>query len=92
MAAAYAFLANRVLVACSYAYPKPIKSKSEKAVPKNAKPKGTPGAGYTVSGPAGRIVTFSGKNPSGTEAYQSRQVKIEIRVRRTSDDGVSNDR
>ena len=69
IAAGYAFLANRVLVACSYAYPKPIKSKSEKAVPKKAKPNGTPGAGYTISGPEGRIVTFSGKNPSGTRKH-----------------------
>ena len=38
MAAEYAFLANRVLVACSYAYPKLIKSKSEKAVPRKDRP------------------------------------------------------
>jgi len=58
-------------VACSYAYAKLIKSNSEKAVPKNDRPKGTPGAGYTRFGPACPIETFSGKKPRGTELCTS---------------------
>lgn len=45
IAAANAFLFNRVFVLCSKANPNPIKSNSVNAVPKNDSPKGMPGAG-----------------------------------------------
>ena len=60
MAAANAFRANLVRVFCSYAKANPIKSNSEYAVPKKQSPNGTPGAGYTVRGPALPMVTLSG--------------------------------
>lgn len=60
MASANAFLASLVFVFCSYANANPTSENSLNAVPRNDKPNGTPGAGYTVSGPASPIVTFSG--------------------------------
>jgi len=70
IAAENALLASLVCVACSYAYAKLIKSNSEKAVPRNDRPKGTPGAGYTRF-PSCPIDTFSGKKPRGTGLYVS---------------------
>jgi hypothetical protein len=60
IAAIKAFFASRVFVFCSYANANPIKSNSLNADAKKDNPMGTPGAGYTVSGPALPIVTLSG--------------------------------
>ena len=60
IASSYARRARRVCVCCSYAYAYEISSNSLHAVPRNDSPMGTPGAGYSVSGPASAIVTFSG--------------------------------
>jgi hypothetical protein len=53
IAAGYALRSSRVFVFCSYAYAKPMSSYSLHAVPRKASPKGAPGAGQTVFGPAG---------------------------------------
>ena len=60
IAAGNAFLASLVFVFCSYANANPVSLNSLNAVPKNDSPNGTPGAGYTVSGPADWMVTFGG--------------------------------
>lgn len=62
IAAGNARRARRVCVACSYANAKLIRENSENAVPRKDSPMGTPGAGYTVNGPAepGMTVWLSG--------------------------------
>lgn len=52
---------------------------SENAVPTKDRPKGAPGAGYTVSGPAERVGVLSGKKPRGTAMDRTIMVRSKIR-------------